>query len=67
MTEINVTNVVTYSTINDMASDVAANMADDMAFSFLSLAHLLLGPFWNWAAAMGHFSAHYNSTQIETH
>ena len=67
MTEINITNVVTYSTINDMASDVAANMTDDVAFFFWSLAHLLLGPFWKWAAAIGHFSAHYNSTEIKTH
>ena len=66
MTEINVTNVVTYSNINDMASDVAANMADDVAF-FFGAKNLLLGPFWNWAAAMGHFSAHYNSTEIKTH
>ena len=44
MTEINVTNVVTYSTINDMASDVAANMADDVAF-LEKPGHLLLGSF----------------------
>ena len=33
MTKINITNVITYSIDNDMASDVAANMADDVAFS----------------------------------
>ena len=62
MTEINITNVVTYSTINDMA----ANMTDDVAF-FFEPSPLVIGSIWNWAAAIGHFSAHYNSTEIKTH
>ena len=106
MTKIYVKDVVTddatYSTINDIDIDVAADVASDRAANVRGIhhggwrgirhgwwhgsrrgrwcgskhgwwhgilleimTHLLLGPLWNWASAMGHFSAHYNSTQIE--
>ena len=72
MTEINITNVVTYeamySTINDMdinvTCDVAANMDNDVAF-FRASDPFVIGSIRNWAATMGHFSAYYNS-KIET-